>query len=269
MGKQALWRARARRALLVGVAAAGLVGGSLGAKLPVAHASTANVGYACAYYSNVSFGGGPYGSQGCGTQTSIYATANSASPSVTLPSSGAAVSATDNDGAKAVYGPAVVFSSPYDANDNTANSGQLYVATSGTSTVTSQARAKAVGPSPFWTGTPTSSPSSPTVGYVRASCSASSPTSKSGSVYIENGFVDTATDSEGNPTSRVAVPSNPPQNYRVPFTINSVGDQGVMVFNERIQNADGSLTVNGAHMYMQGPFALGDVIIAQVTCGHV
>ncbi len=134
--------------------------------------------------------------------------------------------------------------------------------------MSSQARAKAVGPSPFWTGTPSSDPASSTVGYVRSSCTATSPTSKNGSVTIENGFVDTATDGDGNPTSRVAVPSNPPQNYQVPFTINSVGDHGVMVFNERIQNADGSLTVNGAHMYLQGPFALGDVIIAQVTCGH-
>ncbi len=60
-----------------------------------------------------------------------------------------------------------------------------------------------------------------------------------------------------------------PQNDTVAFTINNVGDQGYIVFNERIQNPDGTLTVNGSHMYMQGPFALGEVIIAQVTCGHV
>ena len=134
--------------------------------------------------------------------------------------------------------------------------------------MSSQARAKAVGPSPFWTGTPSSDPASSTTGYVKASRTATSPTSKSGSVTIENRFVDTATEAEGSPTSRVAVPANPPQNYQVPFTIDSVGDHGVVVFNERIQNADGSLTVNGSHMYLQGPFALGEVIIAQVTCGH-
>ena len=261
-------RRRVRRLLTVGLAAGALAGGSLGVGTPVAQATGTNVGYACGYYSNVSLGGGPYGSQGCGTQTSTYATANSASPSVTLPASGAPVSLTDNDGARAVYGPAVMFSSPWDVNGNAGNSGQLYVATSGTTSVSSQARSKAVGPSPFWTGTPSSDPSSPTVGYVRASCTASSPTSKNGNVYIENGFVDTATDSEGNPTSRVAVPPNPPQNYTVPFTIASVGDHGVVVFNERIQNPDGSLTINGSHMYLQGPFALGEVIIAQVTCGH-
>ncbi len=256
------------RLLTVGLAAGALAAGSLAVGPPVAQATGSNVGYACGYYSNVSLGGGPYGSQGCGAQTSIYATANSASVSVTLPTSGAAVSETDNDGAKAVYGPAVMFSSPWDVNGNAGNSGQLYVATSGTTSISSQARAKAVGPSPFWTGTPSSDPPSPTVGYVRASCSASSPTSKSGNVHIENGFVDTATDSAGNPVSTVAVPANPPQNYQVPFTINSVGDHGVIVFNERIQNPDGSLTVNGSHMYLQGPFALGEVIIAQVRCGH-
>ncbi len=269
MAQHAALRRRVRRVLILGVAAVTVWGGSLAGTLPAARATSANVGYACAYYSNVSLGGGPYGSQGCGTQTSSYATANSASPSVTLPADGSAVSATDNDGAMALYGPAAMFSSPWDVNGNAGNSGQLYVATSGTTSISSQARSKAVGPSPFWTGTPSSYPSSPTVGYVRATCTATSPTSKSGSVYIENGFVDTATDADGNPTSRVAVPANPPQNYSVPFTINSVGDHGVVVFNERIQNADGSLTVNGSHMYLQGPFALGDVIIAQATCGHV
>ena len=88
-------------------------------------------------------------------------------------------------------------------------------------------------------------------------------------MYIENGFVETSTDTNGNATNVVAVPANPPQNYQVAFTIDHVGDHGVIVFNERIQNPDGSLTVNGAHMYLQGPTALGHVIIAQVTCGHV
>lgn len=261
-------RRRVTRLLTVGLAGGAVVAASLAVGAPVAQATGTNVGYACGYYSNVSLGGGPYGSQGCGTQTSSYATANSSSPSVTLPASGAAVTAQDDDGAKATYGPAVMFSSPWDVNGNATNSGQLYVATGGTTSVASQARAKAVGPSPFWTGTPSSDPASPTMGYVKASCSASSPTSKSGSVTVENGFVDTATDGAGNPTSRVAVPSNPPQNYQVSFTINSVGDHGVVVFNERIQNPDGSLTVNGSHMYLQGPFALGEVIIAQATCGH-
>src|SRR5215210_2407576 len=132
-------RRRVTRLLTVGLAAGALAAGSSAVGAPLAGATGTNVGYACGYYSNVSLGGGPYGSQGCGTQTSSYATANSASPSVTLPASGAAVSASDDDGAKALYGPAVVFSSPWDVNGNVGNSGQLYVATSGTTSVSSLA----------------------------------------------------------------------------------------------------------------------------------
>lgn len=261
-------RAWAKRLLAVGAATASLAGGTLAGSVAPAQAATANVGYACAYYVNVSMFGTPQGRQGCAPQTSTEATANTLSPSVTLPSSGAAQSATDNDGAKSVYGPAIFFSSPYDAADNLTNSGQLTTSTSGGTVVSSMAQAKAVGPSPFWTKTPTSWQTAPDVGYVKATCTASA-TGSGWTVTIHNGVVDTSTDSQGYPTSQSLVPENPGPGYRVPFTINNVGDSGIIVFNEYVANGDGSFTVNAAHMYMQGPSAVGDMIIGQVTCGHV
>jgi len=277
-----------KKRLLAPVLAMGMVaGGVLSFGSTPAYANVGDVGYACGYYSNVSLGGGPYGSMGCGTQTSIYATANSASPSVTLQANGAMQYLSDIDGAKAVYGPAVMFSSPYTPSDTTTNSGELNAYTAGGSSVTSQAKAFAVGPSPFWTQTPASAvpyaePAKSqtaaggihaydnSVGYALGQCSASGPLNKSGLGSIKNGRVDTHTDTAGNPTATVVVPANA-DNLRINFWVESVGpeEHGHMVFNEKILNADGSITVNAAHMYMEGPFAFGDVIIGQVKCGRV
>lgn len=258
---------RARRWLLPLLAtllgAGGIVAGTASPAL-----ATVTVGYSCAYYTNVSLNGGPYGSQGCPTQTSSYATANSLAPSLSW-QYGVTQSVSDSDGAKASYGPAVLFSSPYDVNGVAGNSAALTVQAYGTTTINAVARAYGVGPSPFYTLTPTSYPvSAPSNGYVDVRCTATSPTTHTASVTVKDGRVDTATDANGEPISTVVVPNPTPVNYRVNFTINSVGDHGHMVFNEQISNADGSITVNGAHMYMEGPFALGDVIIAQVICGH-
>ena len=37
----------------------------------------------------------------------------------------------------------------------------------------------------------------------------------------------------------------------MPFVISNVGDRGVVVFNERFENPDGSTTVNALHMYLE------------------
>ena len=280
---------RRRRLLAPGLAAA-VTAGALAIGPAPAQANPGDIGYACGYYSNVSLFGGPYGSMGCGTQTSSYASANSASPSVSADFSNTTVSATDSDGAAAVYGPAHIFSSPYLApSDTLSNSGPLEVSAGGSATaITARAKATGVGPSPFWTQTPAASPpyANPaasttydgTVGYVEATCTAVDALTHSGTTTIKNGRVDTATDASGYPTNTVVVPDNPPPNYRVDFTIDNVGDHGHMVFNEQTNNVDTSLrtnpspptlTVNGAHMYMEGPTALGDVFIAQVQCARL
>nr|MDQ3641980.1 DUF1508 domain-containing protein [Actinomycetota bacterium] len=67
-------------------------------------------GGACGYYSNVGLFGGPPERRGCG-QAIPPGDARSASPAVELPAGGSttAVTATDDDGAVAEYGPAVIF----------------------------------------------------------------------------------------------------------------------------------------------------------------
>src|SRR5690349_4486547 len=72
--------------------------------LPAAAAVTSVRGSACGYFVNVGLFGGPQAVRGCG-QTIPPGDAGSASPSVTLPSTGSAsaITASDPDGARAQY----------------------------------------------------------------------------------------------------------------------------------------------------------------------
>jgi len=269
---------KARRRLAPVVALAALASGMMGVTTPAAHATVGQT-YACAYWVNISLFGGPYRSQGCAPQTDPGATANSLAPSLTLPAAGGYLTATDADGARAIFGGvATVFSSPYDPNDNLTNSGALSVTAIGSSSaVQATARAETVGPSPFWTRSPSSAPpyAEPaksgssydgSTGYVESKCQGSGST-EVGTVTIKNGYVDTITGTDGYPTQTVAVPNPTPVNYRVDYRLDNVGDTGYIIFNERIANADGTLTVNAVHMYMQGQSAFGDMIIAKTVCG--
>jgi hypothetical protein len=60
---------------------------------------------------------------------------------------------------------------------------------------------------------------------------------------------------------------HPPVNYTRSGTIDHVGDRWRIVLNEQIENPDGSLTVNAAHMFLLGPIAVGEMIIGSSTCG--
>ena len=278
--KRAL-RSRARRLLAPVVAMGTVAAGLFGVHVAPAHA-TVSQSYACAYRANVNIFNTGYKTQGCAPQTDPAATANSLAPSVTLPASGGYLTASDPDGAKAIFsGVATMFSSPYDPNDNLHNSGKLdVVAAGGAGGVQVIARAETVGPSPFWTRSPSSAapwalpasnaaqyPYDGTTGYVESKCQASSGGQELGTVTIKNAFVDTATGSNGYPTRTVAVPNPTPVNYRVDYTLDNVGDRGYIIFNEQIPNPDGTLTVTGAHMYMQGSNAYGDIAIAKTVCG--
>jgi hypothetical protein len=257
--------------------------GVFGATAPPASASVGQT-YACGYWANVNIFNTGYKTQGCAPQTDSAATANSLAPSVTLPAAGGSVSVADTDGAKAIFsGVATMFSSPYDPADNLQNSGRMDVSVVGnTSGVVATATSQTVGPTPFWTRSPSSaapyaepaksgSTYDGTVGSVQAKCQGASTGQEVGTVTIKNGYVDTATDANGYPTRTVAVPADTAhgltQNYRVDYTLNNVGDHGYVIFNERINNADGTTTINGAHMYMQGTHSFGDVIIAKTVCG--
>ncbi len=248
---------RARRVVPV-VLMATIAGGlaSLAVAVP-ARAGTVS-GAACAYRASVGFFGGPATVRGCG-QTIPPGDAGSASPEVTLPPGGSAVPlvAVDPDGARAAYGPPVIFGGRFQSDRITVPpSGPLMARTFGTATmVQSIALAAMVGPQPF------------VARSVLGMCTASA-SGTSSVVQLADAFVVTSTDPFGNPRSTVAVPPSPPVNLTVPFTIDNVGDHGTVVFDERIANADGSTTVNAVHMYMQGPIAMGDMVIGQARCGR-
>jgi hypothetical protein len=270
MGKLNDLTGRVKRFLLPVLAMIMASAGVLGLSAAPAHATPTTQGYGCGYYSNVSLFGGPYGSMGCGTQTSPDANANSAAVSTTW--NGTTQYVNDANGVKAQYGPADMLSSPWLVGDVTANTGAMTVTSQGSSSIQVTAKAVGVGPSPFYTSTPNGAdnPGSP-AGYVQTTCTASGPTTYSGSTTIDKGHVDTKLDANGYPVNTVSLPVPLPQNYRVDYTIDNIpgGEHGHLIFNERIYNsADGSYTVNGSHMYEEGPTALGDVIIAQSKCGH-
>jgi hypothetical protein len=65
----------------------------------------------------------------------------------------------------------------------------------------------------------------------------------------------------------VPVPERPAPNTERTGTLDHVGDSYRIVFNEQVRNADGSLAVNGVHIYLLGPTAKGELVIGQVVCG--
>ena len=251
-------RPRGRRSRATALTAVAMTAGSLAFTVSPAHAAAA-IGSACAYYTNVGLFGGPSTVRGCG-QTIPPGSAGSASPSVALPPNGSNsyLSATDNDGAMGTYGPAVIFGGQYDANDNVGPSGPLSVSTIGSAQVpvVSTAQTGAVGPAPFHADS------------VLSRCTASTSNSKTFLVQLSSAVVETSTDANGYPLTWVNVPAMPSVNYTVAFTLDNIGDHGIVVFNERINNANGSTTLNAVHMYMQGPIAVGEMVIGQTVCGH-
>jgi hypothetical protein len=251
-----------RIGLVVGLLLAGVLAlvGSGAASADV----SAVKGSACGYYTDVSLFQGPKNLRGCNQPAD--APAEGAAPSVTLPAAGSAspISATDSDGAVAQYGPAQLFSGQYPPDPNVLvapPSGPMTVSTQGTTgasgAVTSSASItlpRGVGPSPI------------VADGVASSCTASE-TGVGGSTAITNGQTVTSTTGDGSPLTMAPVPAYPPVNHEVTGTINNVGDSFRIVYNEQITNSDGSITVNAVHMYLLGPTAVGDVVIAQSVCG--
>lgn len=209
-------------------------------------------GSACGYYTEISLFGGPPSRLGCG-QTVPPGTEGSASPSVTLPEggSGTPVTVTDDDGALAQYGPAVVFGGrpPADPNAPFPPSGPQKVSTKGKRSVTSSASVKNVGPGPF------------TASAVRSTCTAST-SGVEASTTITKGVLVTATDADGNPTTVKEIPARPTANYTLRGKI-PTGDKFKAVFNEQKKGRDGSITVRAVHLYLLGPTAVGDVVVAE------
>ena len=66
-----------------------------------------------------------------------------------------------------------------------------------------------------------------------------------------------------------AVPDHPAINTSIPiFQPGIIGQIGLLILNEQISNADGSLTVNALHLHLTGPdTGEGDVVVSSATCG--
>ncbi len=173
-------------------------------------------------------------------------------PTATLPANGGP--AVTNTAATGLvkYGPATLFSS-----------GPLNVSTQGAlgagGAVTSAATIQNVN---------TSGSEVFTAAGVSSRCSAGE-SGVTGSTTVTTGTLRT---SEGNPNVDgddvvVPVPASPAPNTSYNGMIEGVGDTFRMVFNEQVTNSDGSITVTAAHLYLLGPTAKGDLLIAQSVCG--
>jgi hypothetical protein len=245
-----------------------------GAGATTTTAATGEVsGGACGYLTDVSLFGGPKNLRGCGQPSSAPAT--NAAPSVTLPSGGSAtpISATDDDGALAEYGPAKIFSGQYPSNDANATSppsGPLSVSTQGTigGSVTSSASVgRGSQPPPGLSSQPRGVGPGPIIADAVSSTCTAGASGVTGSVAITNGILNLSTTADGSPLNTEPVPANPPVNYTRTGVITNVGDNFRVVYNEQVTSGT-SITVNAVHMFLLGPTAVGELVIAQSRCGR-
>lgn len=101
---------------------------------------------------------------------------------------------------------------------------------------------------------------------TKASATTATRTGATGSTTIVRGALATEADPDGNPTATAAVPTHPPVNHTVTGTTSS-GDSYRAVFNEQTVDADGTITVVAVHIYLLGPTALGDIVVAESHAG--
>jgi hypothetical protein len=232
--------ARRRAAVLVAIVIASLFAANFDP--PAADADVSAVsGSAYGSFASVSFFGSPPNVRG-------------PQPTVTLPAGGGNETASAPTGS-AVFGPAIIFSS-----------GPIAVTTTGTTgvtgSVTSTANIQDIN---------TSEGEVLTADNLSSTCTASE-AGVSGSTTITNGTLilhDPDPDVSGEEGEEiVTLPTNPEPNTTYVGQISPpINDTFRYVFNEQIVNPDGSITVNAAHQYLQGPTAVGDLIIGQVQCG--
>jgi hypothetical protein len=193
-------------------------------------------------------------------------------PDVRLPAAGAEQPLTAFEAAgSAVYGPAHIFGGIWPATgvDIAPPSGPTTVTTKGTlgargsvtSTVDILPRNPPDPKSPGGFG-----PLPPTQGEeLHATCTASE-AGASGSVRLVGAVMSHSTTSAGEPLDEEKIPENPPPNFTRTGVLTNVGDRYRIVYNEQFVDPDGSITVNGYHMYLLGDIAIGDSIVGQVRC---
>jgi len=197
-------------------------------------------GGAFGYFTDVSLFGGPSETRGPEPTVTLAADASNSPQDASIAS------------AEAVYGPAVVFRSGQIAVHTEGALGADGSVTSSSSVQGAADRAQRPGPFLF--------------DAAESTCTADED-GVTATATIAGGVVETSYDPGTQaPLQTEPVPTNPSPGHTVEGTIDHVGDSFRIVFNEQITNADGSITVNAAHMYLLGPIAVGEVIIGQSEC---
>jgi hypothetical protein len=229
----------ARGLVVAALVASALVAGG-GAPSAADVPSLTNVG-AYGYFASVSLFGGPANTSG-------------PSPTVILPPDGAKPAApltTVIPSAKAQFGPATLL-----------DSGEAKVSIDGTpgpnGSVTSTASVTGVADPPL-----------PLLYRKVTSTCTTKGSEVTGSTTLAGDLAVSTYKApdprDGDPRDVVPMPANPQPNTERSGELTNVGDQFRVVFNEQIR--DGAfLTVNAIHMYLLGPLAKGDLVIAQTRC---
>ncbi|MGI8810420.1 MAG: hypothetical protein ACR2KK_21725 [Acidimicrobiales bacterium] len=236
-----------------------LLAGSTMVSPPPAQADvTAVSGGAFGHYTKVSLFGGPSVPVG-------------PLPDVRLPPAGSErpLAASEASGS-AVYGPAHIFSGIWPADVDVAPpSGPTTVTSRGTlgprgsvtSTVDIVLRTPRDPKSPGGWG-----PLPPTQGdELHTTCTANE-AGATGSTRLVNAVMSKSTTPGGEPLEEEKIPENPPVNFTRTGILTNVGDRYRIVYNEQFVDPDGSITVNGVHIYLLGDIAVGESIIGQVRC---
>ncbi|MGH9125118.1 MAG: hypothetical protein ACRDZ8_10390 [Acidimicrobiales bacterium] len=187
-------------------------------------------------------------------------------PHVSLPAGGSATPVTDSAAVgNGVFGPATFFAV-----------GPITVSTQGTPTSTVKSstsiQAQANQPADTCLNNATSCLyAGPFIANTAASNCTADASGVSGSTTFSGGELVTATDVNGNPTTIINVPNDPPPNDTINGSLMiSAGDTETFtwVLNEQIHNANGSITVNAGHETLHGPTAVGESIFGDVTCAR-
>ncbi len=189
---------------------------------------------------------------------------------------------TDGDGARAVWGPAVVFGGTW-PRENTLPppSGPITVSTEGSTgphgSVTSWVSITPTPASASWTPAGSTEAQSWPGGVgpgpiiaeeVRSTCTASPGHTATGATTITHGVLGLTTDAWGDPNTFAPMPAHPrPNDGPHHGVITNVGDSYDVYYNEQDTSVPGSITVTAIHMKLLGPVAVGDLYIAQAHCG--
>jgi len=183
-------------------------------------------------------------------------------PTVTLPEAGSATPVTANAaGGDIRYGPGILFTS-----------GPIDVSTQGTTGAGGSVTSKA-----HITGVPAENAAGEILyaGDIKSECTASGTGTTASTTLAGPGDAGrpsaTLRTSDGNPDIDgdevyADLPANPPPNFAVEGTLESVGDHYKVVFNEQTSNGDGSISVYAAHEYLLGPTLTGNLYLGHAVC---